>query len=217
VYVRRRPKFNKRRSKRKIGSRRRPRYRVSRIAYRTIVFRRFGLPQEIQMTLTAGIPSLSTQAYSFQLSSALSSTEFTALFDQYQIRGVAVRLVPHFNVWNITPEGGNGPRCYYVIDFDDSTASTNEDEIIQHGRCKSFRPERGFRVYFKPRPNNEFYNATASSGYGIARASPWMDCSSPSVPHYGLKILMFHPDPGVAGKLNYHLETIYYLGFKFSR
>lgn len=126
-------------------------------------------------------------AYSFQLSDLPNYTEFTQLFDEYKICAVKVKFMP------LQSETNTGTTTNYqmmpfftVIDPDDTTAPADLNTLFQYESLKAHFPLRPFSRYIKPRMSVGAYSGAFSS---YANVKPgWVDASSPSVQHYGLKI-----------------------------
>lgn len=204
---RRRPRYARRRV------RRRP-TRANRVAY----FTRYATPLQIFHNVSASTGGTTTQGYSFNFSAIAASGDFVGLFDQYRINGVQVKLVPRWNIEFQATQNVNTPRCYYTVDYDDSATLTTEGDVLQYGRCRMFKPNRGFSLYFKPSADLTYYNSTTSSGYGRGY-NPWLDMGSQDIPHYGLKIFMLTPanTDVTATKFTWDLQVKYYFACKFTR
>ena len=125
---------------------------------------------------------------SFTLNQVPGSSDFTALFDQYQIAGVKVdfRLIldpSSAGVFNSTY-----PNLYVRRDYDNTAIETIQ-EIAQDNRSKRYilQPNRIRSIYIKPALQNEYFNTAT----GLTDKSPvwnrWMDCSNSGMSYLGLK------------------------------
>lgn len=182
-------------------------------------------------TLTFGLPAAaglyySSLALTFGLSDLPNYTEYTALFDQYKILGVAVRLFP---LWNSveTPQGpsspgGIGTILHSVIDLDDNTApgasSGGIDALRQYKSYKAhnmaYLKKGMWSRYCRPKILSGVYNGVSLVSAGTNR-SQWLDCSTPTVPHYGLKFIFeTNTLAATAQTLQFKIEAKFYLAFR---
>lgn len=123
--------------------------------------------------------------YSVTVGSALDSTEFTALFDQYRITEFEFTWV--WAPYAAGVHASNFPTLYLAADFDGSTAPSVIADIQTRGSCRQVDmsdTSRTVTVSVK-RPG---VLVTASSGSGRVTRSPWLDVALTSEPHYGLVV-----------------------------
>jgi hypothetical protein len=126
----------------------------------------------------------------FRLDDLPNYTEFTSLFDQYRIAKVKLEFIPTFNCSNLYDmQNGNPlvPNIQSAIDYDDISLA-NEDAILQYQTRVLTRGEQIHTRTLKPKPQIAAYNSALAFGYASAATNPWIDTSSPDVPHYGLKV-----------------------------
>lgn len=146
-----------------------------------------------------------SQSYSHMFNEIANYSEFTQLFDQYMITGVAyyIRLItnPDNNgatsttnnnvnppLTTIVPTTSIYPVLWSVIDKDDDSVLTLAGMKEKQGVKRSvLRPNATIKRYVSyPRVSSEVYNSGITTGYGVGKPI-WMDCNSPAVPHYGIK------------------------------
>jgi hypothetical protein len=121
----------------------------------------------------------------FTLADLPSSSEFTALFDQYRINWVEYTFTLK-TPFNALPAS---PLIYVAEDHDDSSPPSRTFVNERQG-CKvlSFGIDRNrITVRVVPTVVNQVYQSAVASGYSRMEPGTWLDCSYPSVPHYGLK------------------------------
>ena len=135
--------------------------------------------------ITSGTAADFNTAYSFQLNDLPGYTEFTGLFDQYCIAKVEIRFIPIQTVANPT---ASESLLYTVIDYDDTTLITAVD-CQQYGDCKITRVTDEQKRTFTPHVAAAFYGGSLFNAYGNM-AAQWVDCTSPAVPHYGIKAVI---------------------------
>lgn len=147
-------------------------------------------------------------ALQFALSQVPNNGEFTALFDQYKINGVRVRLSPRANSAEIGTNQGL-IKMFTAIDYNDITAPTAINDLLQYENCKATSSNREHVRYLKPKVEKAVYQSALVTGYGAGTA--WIDTANPSVPHYGLKFALQQLP---AGNQSYDVQVTYYLAFK---
>lgn len=108
-------------------------------------------------------------------------SQLAAVFDQYRLAMVQVRFLP---LANIAGSGVNPPRLYTAVDLDDSTAisTTQLQDYPGVQTTEGFKPHTHT---FVPSVAVAMYSGAFTS-FGNESA-PWIDTSSPSVLHYGVK------------------------------
>jgi len=131
-------------------------------------------------TSSASVPN--GAAKKFILNDIQNSGSFTSVFDEYRIRDIEVWLVPResFSI----AAGSNAGLLTSAVDIDDVSAglislTDASGAITTPGVCGHYHK-------WSPRVANSVYSAGAFGAFG-AEESPWLDCASPSIEHYGLK------------------------------
>ncbi len=123
-----------------------------------------------------------SMALTFALSDLPNYTEFTALFDQYRIEEVSVRLIPI--VTTCTPASYTDSLLYSVVDFDDATTATVTD-LQQYENVRVSPPTKEVKYRLVPRLAIAAYGGAFTQ---YANTQMWLDVGSPSTYHYGLKL-----------------------------
>lgn len=145
-------------------------------------FRKIVVPSSI--TATSAAEGL--YAFSFTLSSLSEAASFTSIFDQYRIKRVNVFLLPASQLATNVTSVPAYSHCFVVTDFDDDTALASSSLALNYQNCKVLFPGQSHRRSFAPRCN-EFIDSGATTA-ARSIASPWLDCVTTTVKHYGLKI-----------------------------
>jgi len=165
--------------------------------------------------LTATSAGAFGSSKNFKLTDVPNATEFTNLYDQYQIKGIKITLIPRANSADVINGSLVQPigNLWSVIDYDDGTAPTTIDTVLQYPNLKRTQMVKSHSRYFKPKYVQQLYSSAAVVGYGNAHPNSWIDCNSSAVEHYGLK---FWVDliPTVGTTIQYDAHIIYYLAFK---
>jgi hypothetical protein len=126
-------------------------------------------------------------SYFFTFSQISDSTELAGVFDQYRIDRIDARIVPAVTE-NLSSTAVIG-RNYSVIDLDDSNAFTSMTDPLDYSNALVWEVNDPIQVTFVP---HFAYAAFASGVFSSFANSPprWIDCASPGVQHYGLKLAL---------------------------
>lgn len=162
------------------------------------------------------------QQITFSLDQVRGASELTALYDQYMIVGckVTFQLITNpdqeYRTNNTTLINGSNfyPKLMYVRDYDNITIETPND-LRERNNMKMvvLRPNSQHSVYVRPAVRNLVYLD------GVTPAtSPvwnqWIDCSTTTVPHLGLKFSLDFLGLTTVNDFNLRVETCYYVKFK---
>lgn len=125
------------------------------------------------------------------------AADMTALFDQWRIKGVSVKVF--FTNTNSTTATTTTcmPIVFYAYDSDD-IATPTEDIIQSYPSMKSYQWGNGseadgaLRIYFKPKAVSATgTQATGGTGGQVQwPGSAWMDMATPSSVYFGLKMVL---------------------------
>lgn len=165
-------------------------------------------PALFTATTTAPAPAVSN----FKLSDIPNPTDFTTLYDQYQIKAIKYTLIPKFS--NQPLEVGSGAAAsmlgnvWSVIDYDDSATPLNLAELLQYQNLKRTRMDKIHSRYLIPKVNT-------TVGANIQpKSKVWLDVATTNTPHHGIK-LWFDNIAGITNtEIKYDLMVKYYLAFK---
>lgn len=164
---------------------------------------------------SAGVPIDTFTSLVFRLGDLPNSNELTQLYDQFSIKGVKVHIMPKFDTAMQAGTGTNPTaqnqmqRVFSVLDYDDNNAPTALSEMMQYENLKTTKGIQDHKRYFVPKVLSSAYGGLASTNY-MPKAKQWLDCNTPSTPHYGMKIGFSAANLG----LNYDLKIDYYVAFK---
>lgn len=121
-------------------------------------------------------------ATNFQFSSLDDAASLSAVFDQYRIECVEIWYIPRITE---TTTIGNTGLFTTVVDYDDSNVLTTLASALAFENQQTSRGVTGHYRKFIPHVAVALY-AGAFTSFGNTEA-PWIDMSSPSVQHYGVK------------------------------
>jgi hypothetical protein len=105
-----------------------------------------------------------------------------AVFDQYRIVDVEMWLTPQTSA-DVSARQG---LLYSVLDYDDSTALASTAAYTDYDTCVISPQSNGHYRHFAPHVANALYAPSTFTSFGNV-VSPWIDTSSYSVAHYGVK------------------------------
>lgn len=161
----------------------------------------------------------------YTLNDTVGASELTALYDQYKIVGVKVKLQLITNpdsdeiINNNTGIASTNwyPKVWYCRDYD-NVATESVDDLRQRNntKCKVMKPNQFVSIYLKPAVRNQIYLdgvTTATSPMW----NQWIDCSNSTVPHYGLKLAFDLANFTPTQTWYFRAEYCYYLKFKNCR
>jgi hypothetical protein len=149
----------------------------------------------IFLAQSASIPV--SVAFNGQASSLITDwSSWAAVFDQYRIVGLEIFIEPVSGTSLATSTLPSG-KLYTVIDYDDSTVLATINAALAYDNCIATTSYQRQRRCFAPRIALAAYGSSAFSSYAN-EAAPWIDCSSGTVEHYGLKAIT---EAGTAGAL----------------
>lgn len=119
----------------------------------------------------------------FQLNDLPNYANLTSVFDQYMIEEIECWIVPNGNT--SAPASAQGGMIYSSIDYDDGNTPTTLGQVSDHQTTVSSDARAGHYHKWRPQYAVAAFSGTFTS-YGAARG--WLDCASPGIEHYGLKV-----------------------------
>lgn len=146
---------------------------------------------------------------SFSLADVPNYTEFTTLYDQYSLRGVAFCLIPKFNVNTMVDIV---PPVWSILDYD-GTFPTTSTAMLQYQNLHMVRGQKWHKRYLKPRCLGVVYNAGLTNA-NAPKKNQFIDTQDINVPHYGATIMLPPGNTGGDSPFAYDLKVTYYLAFK---
>jgi subtilisin family serine protease len=157
-------------------------------------------------TTAASVPSFG--AIYLPLSGFPNSSEFTTLFDRYRIVQLQVEFLPVSGPSALVAnQYGN---LTTVIDLDDSTPPTSEDQLLQYENRQITVYGRLHSRVWTPKFALAAYAGTFTS-YASSTPNQWVDVASPDVNYYGLK---WSIGPSSATGNQYNVRATAVLQFK---
>lgn len=170
-----------------------------------------------------GVTTPINTALSFNLAQLPNFSEFTSLYDQYQIKGIRVNIQPLLtegiasavsgstNVWGF-------PKLSTVIDYDDTQIPVDENVYLQYSTLKQTPAFKEHKRYWKPKVKVAGLDAGGAITANNVKGGQWIDAGLASVPHFGLKIFQPGPiasgTPAVSSSIAYSVYATLYVACK---
>lgn len=127
----------------------------------------------------------------FQLDKFNGFASYSAAFDSYRLRKVAVIFIPRVNDHTLANKATATTTVVAGIftckDYDDSSAPSSLGEIMEYGNAMIHGPFEQFEMKLRPKISMAAYQSGAFTGYTQADDTTWIDCASDDVEHYGIK------------------------------
>lgn len=124
-------------------------------------------------------------AFPFALSQVPNSSEFTTLFDRYRINKIDIRLVYAGIPTSLAGGFSTHPTVWAYMDDDDAIIPASKTAVLERQSVRPFTYSDSKTVVsysIAPRWLLDGTNKTS-----LAPRSMWIDMSTPSVSHYGIK------------------------------
>jgi hypothetical protein len=137
------------------------------------------------VTMSSSVSGTSYGNVNFILNLIDQYTSFTGLFDQYRIRMVETRFVPRVNMVAASAVTNTG-QFVTVVDNDDSNNLTSFAQAEDYENAVTGTGYQAQTRTQVPHAALAAYSGSFSSYANVA--SPWIDCTSPTVQHYGCKM-----------------------------
>lgn len=152
--------------------------------------------------------------FTFKLEDVPNYTEFTALYDQYCIKGVSITIMPRYNIAAPTPDGGVSatgqvPQTWSILDYDGSFPTT-EAGMLQYQNLKMQKGTSWHKRYVVPAVSAEIFNGITTAYAPKKRV--FIDTANPDVKHYGICVMI--PVVNTDTDCAWDVKTTYYLAFK---
>lgn len=144
---------------------------------------------------------------------------FNALYDQYMITKIVIRLIPMLNVNNVQPTAGtslfNPGIIATIIDTDDGTAPTALAQLEQYQSYQSqpIISTKTIQRVFVPGVDS---TALASGGAvvnAVNKKLQWLDCAYGNIAHFGMKIYL-DAYANANAPANYQVQGFMYIKFR---
>ena len=117
--------------------------------------------------------------------------EFTALFDAYKINRLTWHFYPSQGTVSeidggITHTGGIA-LLTTAIDYNDKTAPTTNNELLEYGSCKTLCMNVPRTISYVPRIQLGATDSVTGTVPALESGPRWLSTDQPKIEHYGLK------------------------------
>jgi hypothetical protein len=140
-------------------------------------------------------------------------SEFTALFDQWRIKSVMMRIDYTIGQFSNSGVAYDPPLLSYVADYDDSTQITLSSMLeYPQVRIHNFQ-ENGYTpliLQLEPVPLRDIAGSGVATGYAPSTVAPFLRTAETSIPHYGLKMALNGAGASVNAVLGYFNIIVWY-------
>lgn len=179
------------------------------------------LPTLINMTGIStpyGNSSAWSGALSMAFNKTIQSSEITALYDYYKIKGVKITFDYASNVALANAYDVPMPRLAWHYDYDDTVFQDYAHYMQATARVHQTRLDKKVTLFVKPRIKDAIQQTTGgtvSTPAVFKRA--WIDCNYPEVPHFGLKFALIdwpYATDGAVAKPLLRVRFDYYIAAK---
>jgi len=127
-------------------------------------------------------------AFSFALSDVPDYLNYVAVWDVFCIKEIMLTFIP-VTLQSAPSTGPAYAFAYVAPDFDDATTPANSTSMLSYATVAVLGPREKYSCKFPPRIDVATTTSAAASVNGVMNVrNAWLDCSSPSVPHYGVKV-----------------------------
>lgn len=183
-------------------------------------FVRYSEDPSTDFTFAASNISFSGFAFDYRLLDVANHSEFTNLFDSYQICKVQLEFIPDVSninrqIGDTTAAGYTVPLVYVHRDLDNATAPTSEAQMSQRQSVVVKKATDRFTISLVPQIGREVYRTAVSTAYETPYKVVWLDTSYSDIPHYGIHVGIT-PTGSASGapRFQYKIKTQYWLRFK---
>lgn len=166
--------------------------------------------------LVQSATAVASVSLQFTLNLLGNLNSYIALFDQYRVQAVIVTATPTVFTNSGSPYTNYMPRLYSVLDYDDAALLTTINSAQQYDSCIVSPPCTSITRSIKPRIALAAYNGSVFTGYANV-ADQWIDLASPTIPHFGVKLVI---EAGVASQpvlQVYELEVVMFFEMRNQR
>jgi hypothetical protein len=170
-----------------------------------------------QTALVAQVANVDTLgSFQFTLSTVNGQSQLCQSFDSYKIEFVECIFRPVYNMMAVSSNATViTPLLYTAIDLDDNSNPASLGALLEYGTCSESNFDKSVTRSFRPRVAKALYDGSVFTSYGMD--TPWIDCNSNTVKHFGIK---YGIQAGASGQTNlqaWRVDFVYYLAFRYPR
>jgi len=141
--------------------------------------------------MTPSVLSSSTTAeslygFAFTLASVVNYTEFTSLYDSYQMVSVRISIIPAYTISQTGVSTNLGGFMIVAPDYDDA-AATSISGLLQYSTKKIY-PLNTMIQLILPELRTKVGASGSTAGNMVSGRNNWFDVADDAQPFYGLKL-----------------------------
>jgi hypothetical protein len=144
-----------------------------------------------QINFAASVSNINLGGVGTYAPTTPNSSEFAAIFDQYRIKRVTVRMDWDLDSFSYTNLAQVAPLLFVVADYDSSVDAAVNDLMQYPGLINHSFMQNGYSpliVELSPRPLMDVASTGVLTAYAPSKVTPFIDTSYMTVPHYGIKV-----------------------------
>lgn len=151
-------------------------------------------------------------------------TEFTALFDEYKLDKITLKIIPFQNTFSSESQAGGAqmsgsiPILHYINDNDGYTVLNSEAgiaEIQQYPGYKRVPLDKPYSYSFIPRCRGVVQTGGGTAVATSGTRNQWLDCGTTDVVHYGTYGIIEAICPNAQLQLDFfRIEATFHMSFK---
>ncbi len=150
--------------------------------YRTFIF---AITWDVD-TIDSSTTTTYANAYYAALSALPGYINMVECFDQYRILQVVYNFLPLADPSVLSGQGG---LVYTALDYEDASIPSAASELEQYDTCTIAPFSHRIQRVVNPRISVAAYAVGVFASYATQRGT-WIDCGSPGVQHYGIKVVI---------------------------
>jgi len=157
-------------------------------------------------------------AIAFSLQDLPQVASFTALFDQYKIEKVHLRIRPYNEAIAVLANAAANlavPSIYVVVDRDDNNVAGTLNALTEYDNMVKIDGSGCLDVILEPSITPAVFASGAFSGYAVSNdQDTWLDVANTAIPYYGVKFGVTALDAAATYTWQWFVEAWYVVSFK---
>jgi len=184
-----------------------------------------GAPAAESVPTAPAAQVLFPMTFTASLDNVVGYQEFTALFNEYRIAKVEVKIemlmAPPYAFAGSASPAPFLPEVFIRYDPNDDTIPPNFIDLAQSGNVTShgFANGNSKTISCVPRPAMAMFTSVLANAYATPPKSIWMDTTAPSstAKYYAWKFIWRNWNPNGGTGIQFRLTPMYYMDFRRSR
>jgi len=156
-------------------------------------------------------------AIAFSLQDLPQVATLAALFDQYKIERVHLRIRPYNESISVLANAAANlasPSIYIVVDRDDNNVAGSINALTEYDNVQKIEGSMSCDVILKPSITPSIFASGAFSGYAVTEQETWLDVANTAIPYYGVKFGVTALDISATYTWQWFCEAWYEVSFR---